>query len=147
MSETASEEDDGGLFCQSCSPTTRKIGYYLTFLVGLIVFFIGFFDAIVGRVVWSIIGSIIILFCPFWIKSPKKCCIEFKDALKMTSALIYIIFLVLTILNAILKWSDVLNYIFGIGLGLSGCWYFLTFLPNGQKACIACVKSCCSSEQ
>ena len=38
MSETEAEEDSGGIFCQNCSPTTRKLGYYITFLIGLIIF-------------------------------------------------------------------------------------------------------------
>ena len=68
----------------------------------------------------------------------------------MTSALIFIVFLVLNILNSIL-WdkgeSGFLTYLLGICLALSGGWYFLTFFPNGQKACIACVKSCCGGSE
>ena len=146
----ASEDDDGGIFCQSCSPTTRKCGYYLTFILGFIAFVFGFFNAFTGSVWLIIVGSLVVLFCPLWIKSPCKCLQDFKDVLKMTSALIFIVFLVLNILNSIL-WDKgeggFLTYLLGICLALSGGWYFLTFFPNGQKACIACVKSCCGGSE
>ncbi len=143
---TTQEDDDGGIFCQSCSPTTRKCGYYITFLVGLIGFIFGFIDAILGSIWIVLIASILILCCPLWIKSPKKCIMDFRNLLKMSSALIYIAFLVLNILKYILKWDEsggFLSYFLGIGLAISGLWYFLTFFPNGQQACINCLKTCC----
>ena len=150
MSDTAGntnnpdEDDDGGLFCQSCSPVVRKIGYYLTFIVGAILFIIGFISIFLGSLGLVIAGTILILFCPFWIKSLKKCFLDFRDLIKLTSFLIYVIFFILVILTKALGWSSILQYILGIGLGLSGIWYFLTFIPNGQKACIACLKACCT---
>ena len=143
------DEDDGGIFCQSCSPATRKCGYYLTFFVGLVLFVIGFIESIGGQVAWIVIGSLIILFCPLWIKSIPKCLSSFKDLLKVTSALIYIAFLVLNIVSSASGWGDkspVISYLLGICLALSGGWYFLTFFPNGQKACINCIKTCCSKD-
>ena len=148
MSDTDSPEndDDGGIFCQSCSPTTRKIWYILSFIVGLICFVIGIIQVITGSVWLLIAGSIVILFCPLWIKSPKKCFLDFKNILKITSALIFIIFLILNIVGWALNWTGFISYLLGILLAVSGFWYFLTFFPNGQKACIACVKSCCGKE-
>ncbi len=153
MSETAEntnnpdEDDDGGLFCQRCSPVVRKIGYYLTFIVGAVLFIIGFIGIFLGSIGLVIAGTVLILFCPFWIKSLKKCFLDFRDLIKLTSFLIYFIFFVLVILTKVLGWGSVLQYILGIGLGLSGIWYFLTFVPNGQKACVACLKSCCSKTE
>ena len=146
MSDTDSPEndDDGGIFCQSCSPTTRKIGYILSFIVGLICFVIGIIQVITGSVWLLIAGSIVVLFCPLWIKSPKKCFLDFKNILKITSALIFIIFLILNIVGWALNWTGFISYLLGILLAVSGFWYFLTFFPNGQKACIACVRSCCA---
>ena len=153
MSETEAntnnpdEDDDGGLFCQSCSHTVRKIGYYLTFIVGAILFIIGFISTFFGNLGLVIAGTVLILFCPFWIKSLKKCFLDFRDLIKLTSFLIYVIFFVLVILTKALNWGSFLRYFLGIGLGLSGIWYFLTFVPNGQKACIACMRSCCRKDQ
>ena len=146
MSDTDSPEndDDGGIFCQSCSPTTRKIGYILSFIVGLICFVIGIIQVITGSVWLLIAGSIVVLFCPLWIKSPKKCFLDFKNILKITSALIFIIFLILNIVGWALNWTGFISYLLGILLAVSGFWYFLTFFPKGQKACIACVRSCCA---
>ena len=149
MSDT-SEDDDGGIFCQSCSPMTRKCGYYLTFFVGFIGFIFGIIDAFTGSNWLIILGSFLVLFAPLWIKSPMKCLRDFKEILRMTSALIYIVFLVLVILNYAIGWEDepgFLTYLLNICLAISGFWYFLTFFPNGQKACVDCVKNCCCSSK
>ena len=144
MSDTeTSEEDDGGIFCQSCSPTTRKCGYFLTFLVGLVGFVWGIIQSLTNEVWILIVSSIIILLCPLWIKSPKKCIMDFRNILRMSSALIFIIVLVLNILCASMEWGNFWSVVLGILLAVSGVWYFLTFCPNGQKACIGCIKDCC----
>ena len=144
MSDTeTSEEDDGGIFCQSCSPTTRKCGYYITFLVGLVGFAFGFIDTFTGHSWIAIIASLLILCCPLWIKSPKKCIMDFRNILRMSSALIFVIILVLNILCASMEWGNFWSIVLGILLAVSGVWYFLTFCPNGQKACIGCIKDCC----
>ena len=143
--ENPEEEDDGGIFCQGCSPTMRKLGFYLTFILGVILFVVGVIDVFGGNVAWLIIGSLIMLFCPLWVKSPKKCLFDFKDGFKVTSSLIFIILLVINILCATMGWGDALQYILGILLAISGVWYFLSFIPNGQKTCVSCLKSCCSS--
>ena len=150
MSDTTQEEeDDGGIFCQGCSPTTRKIGYYLTFILGIIIFVLGIIDTFGGDVAWLIVGSLIMLICPLWVKSPKKCLLDFKDILKVTSSLVFVILLVLTICCVCMDWVGFVRYLLGILLAIAGVWYFLSFVPNGQKTCINCLKSCCykSSEE
>ena len=147
MSDSASEDDDGGIFCQSCSPTTRKIGYYLTFILGAIGLIVGFVLAFFGTSWVVIIGSFLIMLCPLWIKSPRKCITDFKNILKLTSFLIHFIVLIVVIVFVCLGWDGVPLYIVNVCLGISGLWYFLTFIPNGQKACIACMKSCCSKSE
>ena len=151
MSEetTASPNDDyGGLCCQNCSPTTRKFGYYITFGFGLIVFGFGLIHMIFNSgTEYLVAGSVIILFCPLWIKNCSGCFADLKNAIKLTSTLIYIIFLVLNIVGLFIDWGGVIRYILGGCLGVSGVWYFLSFFPNGQQACIACMKNCCCSEK
>ena len=141
------EEDSGGIFCQNCSPTTRKLGYYGTFLVGLLVFIIGIINLIGGDPLFMIVGSLGILLSPLWIKSPQGCMQNMKNGLRLSSTLIFLAFLVLSIICHFSGWGIILDYVFGIGLGVSGIWYFLSFFPNGQKACVACIKSCCSSDK
>ena len=146
MSDSPSDEDDGGIFCQSCSPTTRKCGYYITFIIGFIGFIFGAFVSFGGEEAVLIISCIIILLCPLWIKSPKKCLVEFKNLLKVVSFLVFVLFLVLAICAAALDWTPFLRYFFGVFLAIAGCWYFLSFFPNGQQACINCLKTCCGKE-
>ena len=150
MSETETEEDSGGIFCQNCSPTTRKLGYYITFLIGIIVFGYGIISMIIpssGPAYTLLIGGYTILLCPLWIKSPKGCFADMKNALKITSTLIFIAFLVTNTVILIIGLTGVITYVLGVCLGLSGIWYFLSFFPNGQKGCIACMKACCSSSE
>ncbi len=150
MSETETEEDSGGIFCQNCSPTTRKLGYYITFLIGLIIFGYGIICmlfAFSGPAYTLLIGGYTILLCPLWIKSPKGCFADMKNALKITSTLIFFALLVTNTVILIIGLEGVIRYILGICLGLSGIWYFLSFFPNGQKGCIACMKACCSSSE
>ena len=143
MSETAPEEDSGGLCCQGCSPTARKCGYYITFILGLFLFCYGVFELLSANVYWLIGGSLIVLFCPLWVKNCKACFMDFKNALKITSAIIFIIFLGGTIACTLLTKEKYLSLILGICLGISGIWYFLSFFPGGQKGCVDCIKSCC----
>ena len=143
MSETAPEEDTGGLCCQGCSPMARKCGYYITFILGLLVFGYGIFKLLDANVYWLIAGSLIVLLCPLWVKSCGSCFMDFKNALKLTSAIIFIAFLAGTIVCTLFIKVEYLPLILGICLGISGIWYFLSFLPGGQKACIDCMKGCC----
>ena len=139
-----SEDDDGGIFCQNCSPTTRTIGYYVTFIVGFIIFIIGVFDLFDNKVTSLIIGGLIVLFTPLWIKSPKSCLFQFKDALRTSSFLIYFLFLVLTIISHFF-FDQTFTIIFGIFLGVTGIWYFLSFIPGGHQFLITCCKGCWGS--
>ena len=68
-----------------------------------------------------------------------------KNALRISSTLIFFSLLVTNTVVIVIKMERILPYILGICLGLSDIWYFLSFFPNGQKGCIACMKSCCSS--
>ena len=141
------EEEDGGIFCQSCSPLVRKIGYYLTFLAGVIIFVVGIIDLITLSVIPLIIGSLVSLLSPLWIKSPKRCVIDMKNPLRLTSFIFFIGFLVATIVSVYVIESTFVTIIFGVFLAIAGIWYFLSFFKNGQKACIACIKACCSKSE
>ena len=138
----ANDGDDGGLFCSGLSPTMRKLFYYLTFLLGVVAFVYGFIRLFSGEVAFICVGSSLILICPFWVKSFSLYCSELKKALRLTSAIIFLLCLIGTVTFALMD-EEVISIIFGVLLGLSGIWYFLSFFENGQKACIECAKACC----
>ena len=94
--------DNGGLFCQSCSPTCRKICYYATFGLGFIAFIFGIIKLIEGDVLFLVIGASLILLSPLWIKSVSGCCSDMKNALRLSS---FLIFLLLLIYFSILDFS------------------------------------------
>ena len=145
--QETNEEDSGGIFCQNCTPGQRKWGYYITFLLGALVFVFGIIDVFRNDNLFLIVGSSIVLLCPLWIKSCSGCCADMKNALRLTSTLIFFIVLVANIVIWVLAITGVLKFVLGICLGVSGIWYFLSFIPNGQQTCISCMKGCCCSEK
>ena len=141
------EEEDTGLFCRNCSPAMRKLGYYLTFLAGIIIFVLGIINILSANVAFLIVGSLVTILSPLWIKSPKILCIELKNPVRLLSTLIFLGFLIATIIATTTLESTILSVILGICLALAGIWYFLSFFKNGQKACIAFLKTCCGKAE
>ena len=141
------QEEDTGLFCRNCSPVTRKIGYYLTFIAGVILFIIGLVLMFTASVALLIIGGLLVVLSPLWIKSPKNLCIALKNPLRLTSTILFLGFLIATIIAALVIKKDALTIVLGIFLGLSGIWYFLSFFQNGQEACWAFLKTCCCKKK
>ena len=85
------ENSDDGIFCTSCSPDCRAVGYYLTFAVGLILFGVGILliimlvqDTGLGLLIG---GSFIVLCSPLWNRSPKACVASLKNPLRISSLL------------------------------------------------------------
>ena len=145
--EASGEGDGKGMCCKNCSTTTTKCGYYITFLLGFLAFVYGIIDLFSGRVYFLIIGSLLILCCPLWIKDCSSCFADLKNPFRLSSTILFLIFLALTIVFKLIIENNILTYVFGVCLGLSGIWYFLSFFENGQKACIECLKGCCCSEK
>ena len=144
-SESNSESEDDGIFCRSCSPQTRKVGYFITFIIGMIMFGIGVILTIIlssSGVALLIIGSIVVLFCPLWYKSPKSLVVSFKNPLRLSSLLIFLGVLVITIIFTVGDHDDWVKAFFGVLLACAGIWYFLSYFENGQNALIQCCKTC-----
>ena len=149
MSETATqggEGDTGGIFCQGCSPTARKIGYYITNILGLFIFVYGIIDLIGTHVHFLIIGSFTIILAPLWIHNCSSCCKDLKNPGRLSSTILFLLFLTATSLSCLLVKNTILTVVCGVLLALSGIWYFLSFFENGQKACVDCMKACCCSD-
>ena len=147
---TASPGDDAPIFCPNLSPFVRKIAYYLTFLIGLVVFFVGILSLLELAVISLIIGSLIIILSPLWIKSPGALCRDMKNPLRLTSCILFFAFLGATIVsNFMFKDSDgeFITWILGVCLAAAGIWYFLSYFENGQKACVSCIKACCGKSE
>lgn len=141
--ESGNDGDTGGLFCQSCSPTTRKLGYYITAAIGFFLFIYGIVSLLGGNIWFLTVGCLVILFSPLWIKNCKSCFLDLKNPIRITSTIIFLVFLAATIILNIFFDSLIIKIITGICLALAGIWYFLSYFENGQKACISCLKGCC----
>ena len=148
---TAATDEDSGCCCQTCSPTTRKIGYYVTFLIGLVLFVLGIiniFFVLLGSnsSYYLSAGGIIIILNPLWIKNCSKLLEDMKSPLRIISSIIFVACIAMLIVSEFVFKSQTLIIIFSVATSLSGIWYFLSFFENGQAACVACVKTCCSKD-
>ena len=146
-SKVEDANNDGGICCQNCSPNTRKIGYYFTFLVGTIVFVIGIVDLIGMNIYFLVGGSLLLFLCPLWVKKPIAILKELKNPLKIASLILFLVSLVATISLYIKYNKSIINLICGVCLALSGIMYFLSFIENGQKICKSFFKSCCGKDE
>ena len=148
MSETESKEETGGIcFCLGLSPTARKCCYYITNIIGAFLFLYGIIQLFTLNVVWLIIGSVCVILAPLWIHNFSSCCKEMKNPARLTSTILFFIFLGATITFAWIVEDKTICVICGFLLAGSGIWYFLSFFENGQKACVDCVKACCCSSE
>ena len=80
--ETTAEGDGKGMCYKNCSSTTTKYGYYLTFVAVLVIFAVGIADLFQGNVYFLIIGSLVILCCPLWIKDYSSCLTDLKNQMR-----------------------------------------------------------------
>ena len=146
-SQDDQQGEDGGIFCQNCSPVSRKLGYWLQFLGGVVLFVIGIFDLIGASVTFLIVGSVLAITSPLWVKSPKRCCLDMKDPGRLVSCIIFLSLLGVTIFVNFAVGNFVVKLIVGVCLALAGIWYFLSFFQNGQTALVACIKACCGKNE
>ena len=147
------EEADVGICCKKCTPLQRKIGYYITFLIGLFLFVLGLINSL-GVAIGSTISAvylaasgIIIILNPLWVKSFSKIIEDMKNPARAVSSLIYVICLVLLILAKFVFGSTIATIILLVLTALAEVWYFLSYFQNGQAAMIQCVKTCCCNKQ
>ena len=148
-SQDDQQGEDGGIFCQNCHPTTRKIGYYLQFFAGIVAFGFGIIFLFLLSVTFLIVGSLLIILSPLWIKSPKRCFLDLKDPGRLISFIIFLVFLGATVFVSTQE-GDIfylLKIVFGACLAVSGIWYFLSFFQNGQTALVVCIKTCCGKNE
>ena len=144
---------ESGCCCANCTPFQRKIGYYLTFLLGLFLFaigiinLIGIFFAQTSAAIYLAGGGIIIILNPLWIKNCSQLVADMKKPVRFISSVIYVGCIIILIISDFIFKSTILTILFSIGTVISGIWYFLSYFEKGQEACIGCIKSCCCSKK
>ena len=146
-SQDDQQEEDGGIFCKNCSPMTRKIGYYIQFLAGIGLFAFGIIFLLTLSVTFLIVGSLLAILSPLWIKSPKRCFLDLKDPGRLISTIIFLGLLAGTIVVSQIFDSSIPKFILGACLAVAGLWYFLSFFKNGQTALVTCIKTCCGKNE
>ena len=147
------QTDEPGCCCKNCSPIQRKIGYYITFVLGLFLFALGIINSFgflfgdSGAALYLASGGIIIILNPLWIKPFSKIVEDMKQPQRLVSSIIFVGCLVMLIVSKYVFDETILVILFSVLTVLSGIWYFLSYFENGQTALIQCVKTCCCSKQ
>ena len=150
---SAGGDENVGICCRTCTPLQRKIGYYVTFLVGIIVFVLGILNSFgfllgsTGAAFYLAAGGLIIVFNPLWVKSCSQLLSDMKQPVRLVSSIIFVTCLVCLIIFNYAVGNDILTIIFSIATILSGIWYFLSYFEHGQQAFIACCKVCCCGDK
>ena len=147
-----SEEDNGSCCCPCLTPDQRKIGYYITYGVGLLLFGFGvlnifniIFNSNSSSPAYLIAGSLLIIFDPLWIKNCSGLLSDMKSPGRVSSTILFVASNAALIVGFYIIQIGFLNIIFTVCVVLTGIWYFLSFFPGAQNGCLACMKNCCCS--
>ena len=146
-------KDEGSSFCPCINPTYRKIGYYLTYGLGMLFFLFGTIKiiSVVFKAeeseapVYLIAGSLFIILNPLWIKNCKEMLTDMKNPARITSFILFVLSNVGLIVFFFIIKIAILMIVFTACVVMSGIWYFLSFFPGAQNSCLVCMKNCCCS--
>ena len=142
------QDNDDVLFClKKLSTNQRKIGFYLTLLIGVILYItaiVNFFGSVFGgdiSYMYAIFAAIITLLCPLWMSSPSQLITGLRDPSRRTTILILFISLIGLFIFRIFD-VKLLSLIFILTLISSGIWLSLSYYQNGQESLLDFLKKC-----
>ena len=141
------DNDDVSFCCKKLSTNRRKIGFYITLIVGIILYItaiVNFFGSVFGNDVsymYAIFAAIITLFCPLWMNSVSQVIGGLNEPSRKYTFLI----LMISILGIFtFRMFDVktLALLFILSLIVSGIWLSLSYYQNGQESLLDFLKKC-----
>jgi len=144
----APQENDDVLFCfKKLTTNQRKIGFYISLLIGVILYItaiINFFGSVFGRDIsymYAVFAAFITLLCPLWMSSPSQVISGLREpSRKMT----FLILLLSLVGLSIFRFFDVklLSLVFILTLISSGIWLSLSYYQNAQESLLDFLKKC-----
>lgn len=151
VSSPSQPTEEGGenlcIFCKNCNARNRKIGYYCTLIFGCVCYIFAitsFFDADAKPELYTIVGTLIAIFCPLWVQSCGKVCEDLKNPLRWTTAIVMFVCLGALITCVILWPQRFVVFLLTLGTVLSSLWYVLSFHPTIQAKIKTWIGNCCS---
>ncbi len=141
------DDDDVPFFCKKLSTNQRKIGFYITLLVGVILYItaiVNFFGSVFGSDIsymYAIIAAVISLLSPLWMNSFTQVLAGLRDPSRKLTFLILLISIVGLFTFRIFP-VKALALICIFSLIISGIWLSLSYYKNGQETLLECFKRC-----
>ena len=142
------QDNDDVLFCcRRLSTNQRKMGFYITLLIGLIFYItaiINFFSSVFGSDVsymYAISAAVITLLCPLWMSSPSQLISGLRDSSRKLTFLILMISIIGLLIFRIVDIKS-FSLFFICTLISSGIWLSLSYYQNGQESLLDFLKKC-----
>ena len=141
------DNDDLVFCCKKLTTNQRKIGFYITLLIGIILYItaiINFFGSMFGSDIsymYAISAAIITLLCPLWMSSPSQLISGLRDPSRKLTFII----LVISIIGLLFfRLFDVrlITMLCIFCLISSGIWLSLSYYQNGQESLLEFLKKC-----
>ena len=145
--QSPQDNDDVLFCCKKLTTNQRKIGFYITLLIGGLLYItsiIYFFGSVFGSdtsYIYAICAAFITLLCPLWMNSPSQLISGLREPSRKKAMLILIISIIGLF---IFRYFDVklLALLFIFGIIASGIWLSLSYYQNGQETLLQCIKKC-----
>ena len=131
--------------CQKLSTNQRRIGFYITLLVGVIFYItaiVSFFGSIFGNDIsymYALIAAVISLLTPLWMNSFAQVLFGLREPSRKLTFLILLISIVGLFTFRIFN-VRAMSLICIFALILSGIWLSISYYKNGQESFIECFK-------
>ena len=147
--QSPQDNDDVLFCCKKLTTNQRKIGFYITLLIGGLLYItsiIYFFGSVFGSdtsYIYAICAAFITLLCPLWMNSPSQLISVLREPSRKKAMLILIISIIGLF---IFRYFDVklLALLFIFGTISSGIWLSLSYYQNGQESLLKLFKKCFS---
>ena len=145
--QSPQENDEVSSCCQNCSASKRKFGFYITLLIGAILYIVAivnFFGSMFGgdlSYMYAIFACLVTLLCPLWMKSFSQVLSGLSEPSRKFSFIILMISLIGLIVFGVLgiKFFSLISIFVLI---LSGLWLTLSYYQNGQETFLQYIKRC-----
>ena len=141
------DNDDLVFCCKKLTTNQRKIGFYITLLIGGLLYItsiIYFFGSVFGQdisYIYALFAAFITLLCPLWMNSPSQLISGLRDSSRKKTMLILIISIIGLITFRIFD-VKLLALLFIFGIIASGIWLSLSYYQNGQESLLNLFKKC-----
>ena len=139
------DNDDVPACCKKLSTNQRKIGFYITLLVGVIFYItaiVNFFGSVFGNDVsymYALIAAVISLLTPLWMNSFTQVLSGLREPSRKLTFLILLISIIGLFTFRIFN-VRAMSLICIFSLILSGIWLSISYYKNGQESFIECFK-------